>query len=189
MSRGQKITLQSVQWSSRQPGKLTSTGSSAGRRQHKPRVSQGLLCLSHVGSCDTMLLPLFLYFCQAWRSHACWLTLAPYITSIYTYFSILIMRLNLFFLKNYLFMIHREIRLSLNISNSHCLVNSVICTHLWCLGCCLSCRSRCADVWDECWQRRAAGGRIGFQDQTWQKFSHDTVLKNKISCGILIHVE
>lgn len=118
------------------------------------------------------------------------------------------MRLNLFFL-NYLFMMHREIRLSLNIFNSHCLVNGVICTHLWCLGCCVSCRSRCADMWDECWQRRAAGGRIRFQDQTWQKFSQEpfqrllypteiycwfycqvtVLLKNKIRCGILLSLE
>lgn len=118
------------------------------------------------------------------------------------------MRLNLFFF-NYLFMMHREIRLSLNIFNSHCLVNGVICTHLWCLGCCVSCRSRCADMWDECWQRRAAGGRIRFQDQTWQKFSQEpfqrllypteiycwfycqvtVLLKNKIRCGILLSLE
>lgn len=70
MSRGQKITLQSVQWSSRRAGKLTSTGSSAGRSQHKPQISQGLLCLSHVGSCDTMLLPLSPCFCDARRDAA-----------------------------------------------------------------------------------------------------------------------
>lgn len=104
---------------------------------------------------------------------------------------------------------HREIRLSLNIFNSHCLVSGVICTHLWCLGCCVSCRSRCADMWGECWRRRAAGGRIRFQDQTWQKFSQEpfqrllypteincrfyceitVLLKNKISCGILLSLE
>lgn len=64
-------------------------------------------------------------------------------------------------------------------------------------------------MWDECWRRRAAGGRIRFQDQTWQKFSREpfqrllypteincrfycqvtVLLKNKISCGILLSLE
>lgn len=100
-------------------------------------------------------------------------------------------------------MIHREIRLSLNIFNSHCHVNSVISSHLWCLGCCVSWYVRQMLATPGCWRQDQVSGSdvakvlpraisktfISYRNKLSILLSSHCSVENKISCGILLSLE